>query len=47
MTLNIPDIFKIDPFTKYGSTLDISNFFGGPDKLLSSINKIKEDLYKN
>ena len=43
----IPDIFKIDPFTKYGSTLDISNFFGGPDKLLSSVNKIKEDIYKN
>jgi len=41
----IPDILKVPPISEHGNVLEISNMFGGPDKLRIALDKMQELLY--
>jgi type I restriction enzyme, R subunit len=42
---NIPDILKVQPLSKHGNIIEISNLFGGPARLRSAVSELQSLLY--
>jgi len=42
---DIPEIFKVAPFSKYGNTREIMSLFGGAEKLREAVRQLQELLY--
>lgn len=43
--IKLPDMFKVEPFDKYGNVIEISKSFGGIENLKTAIDKINYFLY--
>ncbi|TAN62518.1 DEAD/DEAH box helicase [bacterium] len=41
----IPDVLKVPPISEHGNVMEISNMFGGPERLRDAVNKMQTFLY--
>lgn len=41
----LPDILRVDPLPKYGNVVEISAYFGSPDKLRQAVDRLQNLLY--
>jgi type I restriction enzyme R subunit len=41
----IPDVLKVSPISEHGNVIEISNFFGRPEKLKEAVNQLQTLLY--
>lgn len=42
----LPRVLQVSPFDRYGSTYDIYQMFGGPEKLLQAVDEMQKFLYE-
>ncbi len=40
-----PDVLKVPPISEYGNVVEISEYFGGPEKLLGAVTQLQSLLY--
>ncbi|MEO0377174.1 MAG: type I restriction-modification enzyme R subunit C-terminal domain-containing protein [Cyanobacteria bacterium P01_A01_bin.17] len=40
-----PDVLKVPPISEYGNVVEISELFGGPEKLLGAVTQLQSLLY--
>lgn len=41
----IPDVLKVPPISEHGNVIEISDFFGGPEKLREAVHQLQTLLY--
>ena len=40
-----PDVLEVPPISEYGNVVEISDYFGGPEKLLGAVTRLQALLY--
>ncbi len=43
---DLPSLFKVQPFSGYGSPMRFMQFFGGAEKMMQAVDELQKSLYE-